>query len=75
MDLPRGLKVLRSCHSIVRDYAMGERRGLPRGHPSTTCLVSAMRRGIELPDARVNYLERITRREAYEQALVANQPT
>jgi glutathione S-transferase len=41
----------------------------------TICLVSAMRRGIELPDALVNYLERITRREAYKQALVVNQPT
>ena len=35
----------------------------------TTCLVSAMRRGIELPDALVKYLERITPREAYQQAL------
>ena len=41
----------------------------------TTCLVSAMRRGIELPDALVKYLERITPREAYKQALVANQPS
>jgi len=41
----------------------------------TTCLVSAMRRGIELPDTLVNYLERITPREAYQQALVDNQPT
>jgi glutathione S-transferase len=40
-----------------------------------TCLVSAMRRGIELPDAAVKYLERITPREAYKQALVDNQPT
>lgn len=41
----------------------------------TTCLVSAMRRGIELPDALVKYLECITRRKAYQQALVVNQPT
>ena len=41
----------------------------------TTCLVSAMRRGIELPDALVKYLECITRREAYKQALVVNQRT
>ena len=34
-----------------------------------------MRRGIELPDALVKYLECITRREAYKQALVVNQPT
>jgi len=41
----------------------------------TTCLMAAMRREIELPDVLVKYLERITRREAYKQALVVNQPT
>src|SRR5215510_1620800 len=40
----------------------------------TTCLVAAMRREIELPDVLVKYLKRITRREAYKQALVVNQP-
>jgi len=39
----------------------------------TTCLAGARRRGIALPDALTDYVERITRREAFLQAQLANQ--
>ncbi len=40
----------------------------------TTCLIGAIRRKIELPDALHDYLKRITARDAYQRALQINQP-
>jgi len=40
----------------------------------TTCLNGAIRRKIDLPDALLDYLKRITLRPAYQRALQMNQP-
>jgi glutathione S-transferase len=40
----------------------------------TTCLTSAIRRQIEIPETLQRYLDRVTRREAYGLAQQANQP-
>ena len=39
----------------------------------TTCLSSAVRRQIEIPDTLTKYVDRITQREAYQRAQQANQ--
>jgi glutathione S-transferase len=40
----------------------------------TTCLTSAIRRQIEIPDSLEKYVDRITQREAYKLAHQSNQP-
>lgn len=39
----------------------------------STCLLGAVRRGIDLPNALIDYLERTTTRAAYQRALQVNQ--
>jgi len=54
-------------------YAMGE-RFTGADILLTTCLTSALRRDITLPDALGNYLSRTTARGAYQRAIEANRP-
>ena len=54
-------------------YAMGE-RFTGADILLTTCLTSALRRDIALPDALGNYLARTTVRGAYQRAIEADQP-
>ena len=40
----------------------------------TTCIQSAQRRGIEMPDYFVKFNERMSRRPAFQKALAINNP-